>query len=396
MGKPMTHYHNFIHPLVGTNDLTCGYLVEQNLLGKTSPVIADSVQALPIAENILAHDLFSTFDQRHPWLIASSQLGSGHSDQIIPVFSGIEGEASSLETELRLAKRRLAIEASATEKLPASGSWDYLILTIGHARTQPPFALTGIASRTQIITTGVHGHSDHQWAVSNGCALSTGEYLLARQQGGKKADTTRQRMLRLLSLVAQDADTKELETIFRQETKLAYSLLRLVNSAAIAPRTPITSFIQAINLLGRRQLERWLQLLIYADPDNGHLPNPLLYKAAVRGRMMELLLPHLNSGSDTGLTGDAAFMTGCFSLLDALLNLSMSDILMQLPLPKQINDILLQYSGEAGQLLLALKATDMRNLPEAERHLQELEVDPVCFIDAQMRALHWAAGIQQL
>mgnify|MGYP000535362878 CR=1 FL=1 len=46
-------------------------------------------------------------------------------------------------------------------------------------------------------------------------------------------------MLALLALLAQDASTQELNNILRQETKLSYSLLRLVNSAAIAPRTPV-------------------------------------------------------------------------------------------------------------------------------------------------------------
>ena len=87
-------------------------------------------------------------------------------------------------------------------------------------------------------------------------------------------------------------------------------MLRLVNSAAIAPRSPIESFAQAINLLGRRQLGRWLQLLVYADTDGKKSINPLLIKAATRGRMMELL------ASKESTNSDCAFMVGCFSLLD--------------------------------------------------------------------------------
>lgn len=391
----MTHHYAFIHPLVGSDELASGYLVEECQASTARNTIPEQEPTNLWAPAIVAHEFFSGFDRRHPWLLPADQLGNCKSERIVPVFSGPQDTASSLETELRRARQPLALQAAPMEKLPASGSWEWLILSIAQARTQPPFTLHGIASRTQIVATGVHSRGDYQWAVNNACTLSTGEYLLARQQGDKKADTTRQKMLQLLSLITQDADTRELESIFRQETKLAYSLLRLVNSAAMAPRTPITSFTQAINLLGRRQLERWLQLLIYADPDNGHLPNPLLYKAAVRGRLMELLLPQLSS-NEPEINGDAAFMTGCFSLLDALLNLSMSDILMQLPLPKQVNDILLHYSGQAGQLLLSLKAADMRNLQEAERHLSNLSLDPAVFVDAQMRALHWAASIQRI
>ena len=91
------------------------------------------------------------------------------------------------------------------------------------------------------------------------------------------ADTTRLKLLKLLSLVVQDADTREIEEIFRQEPKLSYNLLRLVNSVAVGPKTPITGFNQAITVLGRRQLQRWLQLLIYANQfGQAGQPNPLL------------------------------------------------------------------------------------------------------------------------
>ncbi len=391
MGKLMTHPYAFIHPLVSADELTSGYLIEHSPSGTE----ASADPTTPLAQSIVEHPLFSDFDQRHPWFLPAAHLGKVKSSQIVPIICGSDGNKADLLATGHSPRPRLARQTEPSEKLPSHDTCDYLLISIGHARALPPLALPGMAGRTQLISTGVHSRADHHWATGQGCTLSTCEYLLARQNSGKKADTTRQKMLRLLSLISQDADTRELEAIFRQETKLAYSLLRLVNAAAMAPRTPVTSFTQAINLLGRRQLERWVQLLIYADPDNGHLPNPLLYKAAVRGRLMELLIPQLDSPRAQEITGDAAFMIGCFSLLDALLNLSMSEVVMQLPLPQQINEILLHYSGQAGQLLLAIKAADMRNLTEAEKHLHQLAIDPTAFMDAQIRALHWANGIQQ-
>lgn len=384
----MPQGYPFIHPLLTHDDSCAGYLVEY-AAGASLPETVQGIVQFP---------QFSRFDKRHPWFIPNGGLEGNYPEQIIPCFSGSQPsseERDAQEAELRKAKRKIALEIAPNSKLPAPGIWDYALISPGQARTLPPFALHGLASRTTIIATGVQNHNDRSWAQQNACSLCTGEFLLTRAAPGGKADTTRQKMLELLALIAQDADTEALNEIFRQEPKLSYSLLRLVNSAAIAPRTPITSFIQAINLLGRRPLERWLQLLIYADPDDGQHPNPLLYKAAVRGRLMELLAPHLQPLPDLPNLTDNAFMIGCFSLLDVLLGIPMPEILLQLPISTTAIEALSHHAGTAGKLLQALEIADGRNLPTADRLLDELAIDKMDFLQAQMDALSWAGRIRQ-
>jgi len=251
-----------------------------------------------------------------------------------------------------------------------------------------------MASRTIVVAIDVHSHADRHWLLDNACSLSSGEFLLTRSTPGAKADTTRTKLLELLALIADDADTAALDAIFRQESKLSYSLLRLVNSAAIAPRNPITSFGQAINLLGRRQLQRWVQLLVYADPNNGSHPNPLLQKAAARGRLLELLAARLNPPPASEGLDDAAFMIGTFSLLDVLLNMSMPEILQQLPLSDLVRSALAEYAGPLGQLLKAVNAAESRDLPAAAKRLAELGITSQDYLGSQLEALNWAAKIR--
>ena len=197
----------------------------------------------------------------------------------------------------------------------------------------------------------------------------------------------------VLSLIAEDASTEALEAVFRQETKLAYSLLRLVNSAANAPRSPITCFSQAINLLGRRQLQRWLQLLVYADPNNGQQPNPLLQKAAARGRLMEILSGHLAAQTGIEHLSDAAFMVGSFSLLDVLLNMSIGEILQQLSLPEAVTQALSAHHGALGELLRLVSAAESRDYATSVKQLASLPFNGDAYVDAQLQALNWAAKI---
>jgi hypothetical protein len=82
---------------------------------------------------------------------------------------------------------------------------------------------------------------------------------------GKKLSHSELTLNRLLGLILDDADTGELEAIFKPEPGLTLNLMRLTNSAASGVRQKITSVRHAITVLGRRQLQRWLQLLVYAD-----------------------------------------------------------------------------------------------------------------------------------
>jgi EAL and modified HD-GYP domain-containing signal transduction protein len=378
----------FVHPLLGVDDAWSGYLVET--------ATADSACANALAQ-LRNNPTVREFDHRHPWLIAAA-LDSGDAGQIenvVHLFQNpVAANLKALEERLRKAHGKLGLIVNPGDKLPMTGTWDYLLISSSHARTLPPYTLIGQASRTVVIATEVHSHADYAWGQSNACSLATTEFLATRNASGKRADMTRVKLLKILALIAEDADTGALEEVFREEPKLSYSLLRLVNTAAIAPRTPITSFAQAINLLGRRQLQRWLQLLVYADPNNGHHPNPLLQKAAARGRLMELLAPALAPPALVDNLEDSAFMIGSFSLLNVLLNMSMSEILQQLPLADVVHQALAEHAGPLGKLLLAIDSCESRDHKTAAGYLQEMSLSGESFLDAQLSAFSWAAKIR--
>lgn len=381
----------FVHPMLGPDDAWSALAVEFPF-GERNPELLARLASSPLLDR---------FDHRLIWFYPANSYSPALErlrERSVVVFqedapSNDKEALATLEGSLRQASQKLALATVPGAKLPASGTWDYLLLSSSHARSLPPYTLLGMASRTKIGITTLHTQNDRDWALDNACTLTTGEYLLARSPSMPKADMTRLKLLKLLGLIQGDADTDELEQVFREEAKLSYSLLRLVNSAALSPRTPITSFSQAINLLGRRQLQRWLQLLVYSDPNNGQHPTPLLPRAAVRGCLLELLSSHLSIEPGVENVGDLAFMIGTFSLLDTLLNMSMSDILSQLPLPEIAQQSLGMRSGPFGQLLAAIDAADKRDLSTAAKLLTNLNIPPEAYLDAQLTADSWAAKI---
>ncbi|HEX8954953.1 MAG TPA: HDOD domain-containing protein, partial [Burkholderiaceae bacterium] len=138
---------------------------------------------------------------------------------------------------------------------------------------------------------------------------------------------TRALAMQLVQLAAADADSREIEAVLRRDPTLSYQLLRLVNSLAVGAGRRITSFSQAIAILGRNQLRRWLNLMLFAARDGDLRSAMLLARVAVRARAMELLA-HA-SGLDKPLQ-EQAFMAGMFSLLGVLFGSPIEQVLKPL------------------------------------------------------------------
>ena len=152
-------------------------------------------------------------------------------------------------------------------------------------------------------------------------------------------------LIQLLGLVLRDADTPQIELIFKQHPNLTYNLMRLVNSVACGVNRNLTSVQQAIMVLGRTQLQRWLQLLLFTLQAGYGLPSPLLLMAATRGKVMELLAAKLQRNADYC---DEAFMVGILSLIDNIIDKPLADIVNELNLGAQLTKALLEREGELG------------------------------------------------
>ena len=283
-------------------------------------------------------------------------------------------------------------------RVPVAG-FDFLRMNASFAHQEIEATELGFANDAGFgkIATSVNSYEMFAWLTEKHFDLCDSHFLTTRNPHfGKEPDMTRLKLLKLLHLVKEDGDTREIEAIFREEPKLSYNLLRLVNSLAVGARTKISSFSQAIAILGRRQLQRWLQLLVYANNlADGNAPNPLMQLAAARGRQLELLCAAADPRPDLPEPCDNAFMTGLFSLLDVLVNLPMKDVLRELPMHDDVVEALLNpgQGGTLSQLLLAIILGESGDFDKAGSILEDLQISPRIHAKAQSDALYWASRI---
>ncbi len=212
---------------------------------------------------------------------------------------------------------------------------------------------------------------------------------------GKKLNPSQLVLIRLLGLVFEDADTSAIEAAFKTEPGLTVNMLRLTNSVACGLSINVTSLRHAITILGRRQLQRWLQLLIFTTPKGGTQGvNPLLQLAATRGRVMELIAERVVPRNRE--FADHSFMVGIMSLMPALLGMQMADILDQLPVAQRVKQALLDYAGQHGLMLRLVEATEQPDPLALEEQLSHLPAINSDFLGACLtQGLAWANGLGQ-
>lgn len=271
--------------------------------------------------------------------------------------------------------RGLAAETPALfpEGDPASAALDAAGL-----RALPPFALH--VAKDQLNPAALPPAV--QWVAGDWCLAPPPKAL------GPQA-ASRALALQLVQLVANDADTHEIEALLRQDPTLSYHLLRLVNSLGMGMSRRVTSFSQAILILGRAQLRRWLNLMLFAARQGDQRSGMLLARVAVRARGIELLAKA--AGMDR-TTQDQGFMTGMFSLLGVLFGMPLAEVLAPLAIGEAVQQALLERSGELGALLDVMEQAERGDFDKVAARLAELQIGAADFNLAMTEATRWMLG----
>ncbi len=214
---------------------------------------------------------------------------------------------------------------------------------------------------------------------------------------GRKLKASSVLVMQILTLLIKGANNYEIVRFIKQDVALSLLLLRLVNTPLCGFRRHIASLGQALMVLGDSQLKRWLQILLYANPDVGSgASSPLMVVAATRGKMCELLAQKIHPRRSS--KSDNAFMVGVLSLTDALFNVEMIDIIKQIGVSSEIQEALLARSGFYGSLLQLVELSEqpaLFSVPTLSAMLENLQLSADAFYSVQKEAFEWADSISQ-
>jgi EAL and modified HD-GYP domain-containing signal transduction protein len=206
---------------------------------------------------------------------------------------------------------------------------------------------------------------------------------------GKKISPSQMSVLHLLELLDRDASSAEIERSVKHDALITLNLLRLVNTPAVGARQRINSVGHALMVLGRRQLRRWLQILLYVKNGGAQeFTSPLLQLATTRGKTMELMVEHRKPGQRVG--ADIGFTVGVMSLMDTLFSIHMRDVLESVNVLDEVRAALLHRAGDYGAMLSLIEHIERgRDGQVLAQMLQQLDLKPAELYSIQLAAIEW-------
>jgi EAL and modified HD-GYP domain-containing signal transduction protein len=159
-------------------------------------------------------------------------------------------------------------------------------------------------------------------------------YFFCRPQivGRRSVPANKMVYLRLLQAANEpEFNLLKIAAIFKRDVSLSYRLLRYLNSSAFAFHIEIHSIPHALSLLGEKAMRKWISMVSVAalgdEVGGGLLRLPLL-----RAIFCELI------GTKIGMLREVneLFLLGLLSVMDALLNVPMNEVLSEIPVDEEI------------------------------------------------------------
>lgn len=264
----------------------------------------------------------------------------------------------------------------------SAGGIDTLLLSAQRWRELLP--------RVTLVGLGMQNLEDLENALRGGITLAGGQLGQSRERPvSRPLGAAAHRICGLLNHLAQDRDTGVIADEVRADATLTYRLLRYANSPAIGLQRAVEVVDDAVQLLGRAELQRWLSVQLLSAAQNRQAARALEEGALVRGRVLEAIARQRQEANP-----GAHFTLGVLSLIEALLQVPLADAVGPLRLGEEATAALLRREGPWAPRLALLDALDAGEGAQAEAMARELGLPEGALTGIVDDAWGWSALVR--
>ncbi|WP_245750987.1 EAL and HDOD domain-containing protein [Desulfomicrobium apsheronum] len=203
---------------------------------------------------------------------------------------------------------------------------------------------------------------------------------------GRKLSASQSTKIKLLKeLNESEAELSRLVEIIQTDLSISYRLLKYINSARFSLRGKIESIQRAVNMLGRQNLRQWLQVVILSDINSTDKGQELVRISVLRGRFLQLLA----ASGTAPFSSDSMFVMGFFSVLDAILDQQMEQVLDEISLDPDIKATLVDPQSEHAVWVGFLNELDRGSWAGLEDKARQMGIPMELVDNAAIEAAIW-------
>lgn len=207
----------------------------------------------------------------------------------------------------------------------------------------------------------------------------------------KSLPSTKVSMVELMSISSQvDFDFDKINDVVERDVTLSYMLLRFINNPMVNKRYKISSLRHALNFMGEVEIKKFIALIALANLNDNKAPE-LVNLSLVRAKFCELISKAKNESENP----PKGFLVGLFSLLDALLDQTMDEVLERLPVMDEIKDALTDKESSLRDYLILARAFEQADWRTIKRVAKPLELKQKQLHLYYNNALVWANSMKQ-
>jgi len=203
---------------------------------------------------------------------------------------------------------------------------------------------------------------------------------------GRKLSSNQQSRLKIFRLIErEDMDVDKLAEIIQADVSISYRLLGLLNSAAFGLPQKVDSIERAIVMLGWQPLRNWLRVVIFTDLAPRGKTRELAFTSVLRGRFMETAAEEHHAR----VSGPGLFLLGLFSLLDAMLDMPMREVVSSLPIDEELKEALCGERNASADWLELAGCFETADWALLDIFVDLLGLDPARVAACYHEALNW-------
>jgi EAL and modified HD-GYP domain-containing signal transduction protein len=239
----------------------------------------------------------------------------------------------------------------------------------------------------RMLAEKVETREDYDQAVSMGYELFQG-YFFSKPVIMSRRDIPANKLqyLRVLKEIhSPEIDFQRMAETVQSEVSLSYKLLKLINSAAFGMRHKVSNIVQALSLLGEREIRTWVSLLSVSAMASDK-PVELVLNSLIRARFCEQSAALIGEQSQDS----ELFLMGLFSQLDAILDRPLAELLEEIQVSKEIRQALEDNEGARYRLLEICVALERGDWDQFAALATTHKLEEAVLSETYLAAVKWA------